>query len=39
VDKDILAAIIRLDKAEALLAVEPLHGSFRHVTFLSGVCN
>ena len=39
VDKDILAAIIRLDKAEALLAVEPLHGSLRHVTFLSGVCN
>ena len=35
VHKDILAAIIRLNKAKTLLAVEPLYGSLRHVTVLS----
>src|SRR5712672_1027921 len=38
VHEDILAAIIRLDKAEAFLAVEPLHGSLRHMTLPSGRC-
>jgi hypothetical protein len=33
VHEDILAAIIGLDKAEALLTVEPLYSSLRHVTF------
>jgi hypothetical protein len=28
--EDILAAVIRLDEAEALLDIEPLHGSLRH---------
>jgi hypothetical protein len=28
----ILAAVIRLDESEALLAVEPLHGFLRHMT-------
>jgi hypothetical protein len=31
VHEDILAAIIRLDEAEAFLAVEPLHDSLRHM--------
>jgi hypothetical protein len=31
VDEHVLAAVIRLDEAEALLAVEPLYGSLRHV--------
>ena len=31
VHEDILAAIIRLDEAEAFLAVEPLHDSMRHM--------
>jgi hypothetical protein len=33
VDEDVLAAIIRLDEAEAFLAIEPLHGSLRHLAF------
>jgi hypothetical protein len=37
-NEDVLAAIIWLDEAEALLAVEPLHGSLWHVTLLSGAC-
>jgi hypothetical protein len=37
VDEHILAAVIRLDKAEAPLAVEPLYGSLRHVSLLSSV--
>jgi hypothetical protein len=32
VHEDILASVIRLDKSEALLAVEPLHGSLCHIT-------
>jgi hypothetical protein len=36
VHEDILAAIVRLDKAEAFLAIEELHGSLRHITLLSG---
>jgi hypothetical protein len=35
VDEDILAAVIWLDESIALLAVEPLHGSFRHIAFPS----
>jgi hypothetical protein len=31
----IVAAVIRLNEAEALLAVEPFHGSLRHVAILS----
>jgi hypothetical protein len=31
VHKNILAAVIRLDESIALLAVEPLHDSFRHL--------
>jgi hypothetical protein len=31
--EDILAAVIRLDEAEALLDIEPLHGSLRHLVF------
>src|SRR6266478_4877269 len=31
VHEDILAAVIRLDEAEAFLAVEPLHDSLRHM--------
>jgi hypothetical protein len=31
VHEDILATVIRLDESEALLAVEPLHGSFGHI--------
>ncbi len=39
VHEDILA-IIRLDEPEALLVVEPLHGSLRHIVLLfSYVCN
>ena len=35
VHEDILAAVIRLDEAEALLDIEPLHGSLRHLALLS----
>jgi hypothetical protein len=38
VHEDIFAAIVRLDKAEALLVIEELHGSLRHMTVLSGTC-
>src|SRR6266566_1027224 len=38
VHEDILAAIIRLDEAEAFLVIEELHGSSRHITVLSGTC-
>jgi hypothetical protein len=38
VHEDILAAIVRLDKAEAFLLIEELHGSSRHITVLSGTC-
>jgi len=30
VHKDVLAAVIRLNEAKALLAVEPFHGSLTH---------
>ena len=30
VHKDVLAAVMRLDEAEAFLDIEPLHGSLRH---------
>ena len=33
VHEDILVAVLRLDKAEALLAIEPLHGSLVHGSF------
>jgi hypothetical protein len=33
--EDILAAVIRLNKAKAFLAVEPLHCSLRHESLLS----
>jgi hypothetical protein len=33
--EDVLAAVIRLDESVALLAVEPLHGSCRHIALLS----
>src|SRR5260370_23081112 len=33
--EDILAAVIWLDEAEALLDIEPLHGSLRHLALLS----
>jgi hypothetical protein len=33
--KTSLPPIIRLDEAEAFLAIEPLHGSLRHLAFLS----
>src|SRR5260221_12073588 len=33
VHKDILTAVIRLDEAEAFLAIEPLHGSLCHILF------
>jgi hypothetical protein len=39
VDEDVLAPIIRLDEAEAFLVIEPLHGSLRHLAFLSVMCN
>jgi hypothetical protein len=35
VHEDILAAIIWLDKAEAFLVIEELHGSLRHITLPS----
>ena len=35
VHEDILAAIIRLDEAEAFLTIEPLYRSLRHMTVLS----
>jgi hypothetical protein len=38
VHEDILAAIIRLDKAEAFLVIKELHGSFCHIALLSGTC-
>ncbi len=38
VHEDLLAAIIRLDKAEASLVIEELHSSLRHMTVLSGTC-
>jgi hypothetical protein len=38
VNEHILASVIRLYKTEAFLAVEPLYGSLRHETFLSGMC-
>jgi ribosomal protein S21 len=37
VHENILAAVVRLDKAEALLIVEELHGSSRHITHLSDI--
>jgi hypothetical protein len=37
VDEHVLAAVIRLDEAEALLVVEPLYGSLRHVSLFSSV--
>ena len=40
VHKDILAAIIRLDKAETFLAIEELHGPLRHIaSSFRYVCN
>jgi hypothetical protein len=38
VHEDILAAIIRLDKAEASFVIEKFHSSLRHMTVLSGTC-
>ena len=38
VHENILAAVIRLDEAKAFLVVEPLYGSLRHETLLSGTC-
>jgi hypothetical protein len=35
VHEHILATVIRLDESETLLAIEPLHGSLRHKTYLS----
>jgi hypothetical protein len=35
VHEDIVASIIRLNEAEALLAVEPFYGSLRHIAVLS----
>src|SRR5215470_6354549 len=35
VHEDIFAAVIRLDEAEALLDIEPLYGSLRHIALLS----
>ena len=32
VNKDVPRPVVRLDKSEALLAIEPLHGSLRHKT-------
>ena len=37
VNKDILAAVIGLNEAEALLAIEPLYRTLRHVTLLLGL--
>src|SRR5260370_1609753 len=39
VHEDILAAVIRLDEAEAFLAVEPLHASSRHMLVFQIVPN
>jgi hypothetical protein len=40
VNKDVPRPVARLDKSEALLAVEPLHGSLRHKTLsLECTCN
>jgi hypothetical protein len=39
VHEDILAAVIRLDEAEAFLAVEPLHDSLRHMLVFQIVPN
>ena len=33
VDENVLAAVVRLNEAEAFLSVEPLHGSLRHAIF------
>jgi hypothetical protein len=38
VHEHILGAVIRLDESVAFLAVEPLHGSLRHMARLSGTC-
>jgi hypothetical protein len=35
VHEDILATVVRLDKSEALLGIEPLHSPCRHVACLS----
>src|SRR5215472_8899242 len=35
VHENVFAAVIRLDEAEAFLAIEPLHGSLRHIALLS----
>jgi hypothetical protein len=35
----ILAAVIWLDEAKAFLAIEPFHGSLRHISSLRCVCN
>jgi hypothetical protein len=35
VHEDVLAAVIRLDESKALLAIEPLYSSLRHVSFFS----
>src|SRR5262249_47682642 len=34
-NEDVLVAVVRLDEAEALLVVEPLHGAHSHLFFLS----
>ena len=39
VHEDIFAAIVWLDKAEALLVIEELHGSFCHIASFRYVCN
>jgi hypothetical protein len=33
-DKDIFTAVLRLNEAKALLAVEPLYGTCLHLLFL-----
>ena len=38
VNKDVPRPVVRLDKSEALLAVEPLHGSLRHKTLSLEEC-
>ena len=37
VNESVVAAIIRLDKAKALLGIEPLYGSCRHIVFLPNI--
>jgi hypothetical protein len=37
VHEDVVAAVVRLDEAEALGRVEPLHGAGSHVCCLSAV--